>query len=441
MNTKSFSTKITTSFFIVIFLLSPTLLFSADRVVDASKLISRVSVSINPVSASFVEGSTFEVPILLDTRGVSINGVDVKINFDSSKLSIIKPSSGQSIIGVWVEPPSYDNTRGTASYVGVIPNGIVTKSGLIGTITFKAKATGRAVVTVRSNSSILLNDGVGTEAQVDLGRAEYSIIPKPPEGVVVYSETHPFSGDWYNNNSPVFSWDRDLGVSGFSYIIDTKPNTIPENTVLTSDTIKSYEKLSDGLWYFHIKAIKNGVWGTTGHFLVRIDTAPPAEFKPEANYLLAAPILAERALVSFFTTDNLSGIDHYEVGTIDKSQPLTESPVFIQSESPFQVPITVGGKLQVIVRAVDKAGNVRDESIDVRSQNAFSNFIKNYLVYILAGIILLGFVILVIHYTVGHHIIRHLKRMFQIIKKEEVEEILQKTNNIDKPDTENTRQD
>ena len=59
----------------------------------------------------------------------------------------------------------------------------------------------------------------------------------------------------------------------------------------------------------------------------RYDT--PADFKPKAEYLVAATIMVERTLVSFLTTDNLSGIDHYEVGVIDKSQPATESPVFL----------------------------------------------------------------------------------------------------------------
>jgi hypothetical protein len=79
---------------------------------------------------------------VLDTNGTSINGIEVRLNFDSDRLAIVQASTGQSIVGVWVEPPTYDNTRGTASYVGVIPNGIVTDSGVIGTITFRAKSAG-----------------------------------------------------------------------------------------------------------------------------------------------------------------------------------------------------------------------------------------------------------------------------------------------------------
>ena len=383
--------------------------------VNAMKLLPKVEVSLSPRSGSFVEGSTFEVPIIINTKNSSINGIEVVVIFDKNKLSVIKPSGGTSIIGIWVEPPKYDNERGMARYVGVIPDGITTKSGLIGTITFKALKTGNATVSIRSDSKILLNDGMGTEASADLGRANYEIITKAPDGVRIFSDTHPVQDDWYNNNSPVLSWDRDTDVDGFSYVLDNKFSTIPESTINTNDTSKGFTNLADGLWYFHVKAHKGGAkgeWGTTGHFLIRIDTAPPAEFKPEANYLLAATILAQRTLVSFFTTDNLSGVDHYEVGIIDKSQPLTVSPVFIQTESPFQVPVTDTSNLQVIVRAVDKAGNMRDESIEVRSSFSLLRFIKDYIIYI---ILILSFISYI---TISHF--RNRLRIMKKIKENEV---------------------
>lgn len=387
--------------------------------IQASQLLPHVEVSFAPQAGTFVEGSTFQVPILINTKGTSINGIDLKIGFDADRLSIVQPSNGKSIIGVWVEPPAYDNARGTASFVGVIPNGITTSSGLIGTITFIAKSPGRAVVNFKSNSAILVNDGLGSDATTNFGRAEYDVIPKPPEGVVIYSVTHPSESTWYNNNNPFFTWDKEPGVTGFSYVLDNKPSTIPENRVLTTETSKAYESLNDGLYYFHIKAIKNGAWGTTGTFLVRIDTTPPADFKPRAEYVVAAIIAVERTLLSFFTTDNLSGVDHYEVGIIDKSQPVTESPVFTVAESPFQVPLVGAGKLRVIVRAFDKAGNIKDESLDVQAPFVISQFITDYATYILLGILLLAMSMLLIHYLFGHKLLAHLRRALAIVKEEE----------------------
>jgi hypothetical protein len=385
---------------------------------NASQLVPRIEMGFSPRNGSFVEGSTFDIPVLINTRGASINGIELRLSFDRDRLEIVKPSSGQSIIGVWVEPPSYDNTRGLATYIGVIPNGITTSAGNVGTITFRAKRTGRAVVSVAATSKILLNDGQGTEAQVDFGRAEYVIITKAPDSVRIYSETHPYPSEWYNNDSPVIYWDTDEGVAGFSYVLDNQPATIPENENKGLSPTAAFEDLDDGLWYFHIKAYKNGVWGTTGHFLMRIDTAPPAEFKPEADYLLAAAALTERALVSFFTTDNLSGVDHYEVGIIDRNQPVTVSPAFVQAESPFQVPL-VSDDLNVIVRAVDKAGNIRDVAINIGPPSIISKFLKDNLVYILLAIILFGLVGLIFHYLYGHHIVRNLRRAFELAENEE----------------------
>ena len=392
--------------------------------VNASRFTPQVEVYFSPRSGSFIEGSTFDVPIYLNTNGESINSVDLNLNFDNSRLSIIRPAGGVSVIGVWVEPPNYDNSRGIASYVGVIPGGINTDAGLIANVTFQAKRTGQASLSFRSNSRILLNDGLGTEANVTLGRGVYSVLPAPPEGVNIYSDTHPFQSDWYNNNSPSISWDTEESVSGFSYVLDNTPNTIPDNEIESSSTSVGYEDLQDGLWYFHIKPTRSGVWGNTGHFLTRIDTTPPAEFTPEVNYLTAAPLFVERTLISFFTTDNLSGVDHYEVGVLNKADSTTVSPSFVRAESPFQVPLQKDQKLEVIVRAIDGAGNIRDVSIDVQAPFLYQKFIKENIIYILLILIGLGILLFLLHYVWGFmrhrvgYIARHSK-VFQKQKKED----------------------
>lgn len=405
------------SLFVVIVFASSPLYVSASHEVtlDAETLVPGVSISFSPRSGSFVEGSTFQVPIVLDTNGNSINGIEVRLNYDSERLAITQASTGQSIIGVWVEPPTYDNSRGTASYVGVVPGGVVTESGVIGTITFRAKSAGRAVVSVRSDSNILLNNGLGSPATVEKGRAEYAIITKPPAGVSVYSETHPSQSSWYNNNSPVIAWDHEQGILGYSYSIDNKPNTIPDNVISSTDSIKSFENLSDGLWYFHIKSNKNGVWGSTTHFLVRIDTTPPARFTPQVNYVLATVVSMTRTLVSFFTTDNLSGVERYEVGVIDKGAPATQSPAFVEAQSPFQISAPSEKGMTVVVRAIDRAGNVRDETVDVMPPSSFVRLIESNLIYLLFGAIALVIIGFLTRFYFGHHIETHVRRVIKVL--------------------------
>jgi len=390
----------------ILYLLLPIFLtgFSANaQNINTADIKSspRVEIFLSPRSGSFVEGSIFEVPVLVNTNSASIDEIKIKINFDKDKLAIVQPSSGKSIIDSWTESPMYNNTEGVINYVGTIPDGIVTSSGLIGTITFKALSSGQAVVSINSSSSILLKDELKTNAMLGLGRAEYNIIKKLHEGVGVFSETNPSEGKWYNNNNPIISWQQDDNVFGFSYVLDNKPFTIPDNTIDTEETTKPYENFSDDLWYFHIKAIKNNSWGNTSHFLFKIDTIPPAEFTPVVNNFSASAILAGRAFVSFFTTDNLSGVDYYEVGVINTNQPITDAPVFIETGSPFQVPVLRNTTQKIIVRAIDKAGNVREGYVEVNPPSTTWQLFNDNLIIILALTII--FVFIVVYSLIRRH--------------------------------------
>jgi Sec-independent protein translocase protein TatA len=70
------------------------------------------------------------------------------------------------------------------------------------------------------------------------------------------------------------------------------------------------------------------------------------------------------------------------------------------------------------VRAIDKAHNVRDVSVDVKPPILITKFIKQYIVYILLAIILIGLAALIMHYVFGHHIIRHIKEFKKLLNEE-----------------------
>ena len=394
-------------------------------------LIPKAEISITPPSGTFTQGSTFEVPMYLNTKGNKVGALELHIRFDPDTLAVVKPSGGSSIIGLWIEAPSYDNSRGTITLIGGVPNGIVTESGLIANITFQAKAAGSASVSVQDSSRILLADGVGSPADHASNRASYTIVAKPPGGVTVFSETHPLRDRWYNNPTISLSWTAEPGVTGYSIAIDDKPNTIPDNIPDTSSAAYSYESQPDGIRYFHIKALKGGIWSAPTDFPIRIDSEPPAQFDPEINYITAAVI--SRALVSYFTTDALSGLDHYEVGLIDKSKAATESPVFVRSESPYQIPFDSIENARLIVRAFDKAGNVRDASIDVSAPFMPVKFLVDHAVGVLTTLLLLAVLGFLLHSFIGHHVARHLRTIWKIAtnakKLEEIEKKDDQTTN------------
>jgi hypothetical protein len=380
--------------------------------IDASTLIPKSTLFLSPRTATLLEGSTMEISVFVNTENTSINTVQLDLTFDPTKMIIISPSNANSSIGIFIDPPTFSNTKGTLNLSGVITNGIKTKSGLLTTITFKAISTGRAVVSISKSSKVLANDGLGTEVETQFDRGNYNILPVPPAGPKVFSETHPFQNLWYNNHNPQIAWDKDPGVTDFSYILDDKPFTVPDNDVDSTNTVVSYQDLSDGIRYFHIKAKKQGVWGPTTNFIIRIDTAPPAEFKPKFQFLTSSS--TDGVIVSFFTTDILSGLDHYEVGVLSKNRTPDELPIFQQSDSPYQFLLPPEGA-RVTIRAFDRAGNSIDESIDITSLTGVYNFLKqNYIIVILLLILFFDFLF-------GHKVIPHLRRIIKAVRKEEKE--------------------
>ncbi len=376
-----------TKFVLVLFFLSLFFLFQPQEITAKGE----AKLFLSPATGSFLVGSTFDVSIVVDTDDVNINTVKADLSFPPDYLQIVLPSSGMSFISLWLEQPTYSNTKGTISFAGGKPEGIKTSSGIVSIITFRAIKAGEAVIKILPSSNVLAHDGKGTEILSTIINGSYVLKLKPAEGPKVFSNTHPDENFWYNNQNPIISWEEEPGFTDFSYVLDSFPQTIPDNNSDIQETTKAYENLANGLWYFHIKALKENIWGSPSHFLLRIDSTPPAKFKPKVEFLLAAVI--GRALVSFSTTDALSGVDHYGIAVIDKAEPPLESPVFIEAQSPYQLPNALSGDLRVIVRAVDKAGNVRDESVDVNLGGSIFARVQENIVTIFLVAIATAFII------------------------------------------------
>ncbi len=116
------------------------------------------------------------------------------------------------------------------------------------------------------------------------------------------------------------------------------------------------------------------MWGGVTHFALNIDTTPPAEFPIE---IFPYSVTSSRnPIIQFGTTDNLSGIDHYETKIIplDPNKAMAAGPedqtFFVEAQSPFITPPLELGSYDTIVLAYDKAGNFREATERLKITNA-----------------------------------------------------------------------
>jgi len=332
------------------------------------------SLYLSPSSGSFLAGSTFSVSIFLDTGGNEINVVFAELKFPPEILQVTSPAAGSSFFAEWLTPPNYSNERGIISFRGGVPGGITTSAGLVSSITFRTVASGKAKVEFTEGSRVLLHTDKGTDILVTTINGEYHILVPPPEGPRVFSPTHPNPDIWYSDSTPSFSWEKEGGVTDFSWSFDQNPQGRPDGVSEGEATLISFPEVADGIWYFHIRQKKEGIWGKTSHVQIRIDITPPKDFIPRVETYTR--LIGYQTMVYFETTDDFSGVDHYEVSLIDLSAREPSRSFFTEEISPYRVPFKKAGKYNAIIKAVDRAGNTRESEARFRLVTPFISYIE-----------------------------------------------------------------
>ncbi len=340
-----------------IFFLFSVLFFNIVQAGDGAALYLEAS------SGKFSVNSTFTVSLYIDTVGKAVNAIEADLKFPPDKLQVISPATNNSLFSIWFGVPSYSNSEGTINLKGGTPSpGINTNKGLIATITFRVKSTGQAKIFFTDNSKVLANDGQATDILSEKKDSTFILVLPPPTGPVVSSPTHPDQNQWVANNNPIFTWNKDIKIDGFSYILDKDSLTIPDDMVDSKDNRVKVKVLEDGSSFFHIKARSvNGSWGGVSHYQVLIDRTIPAKFRININP--GNYTVDHRPYINFITTDNASGIDYYDL----KITPTM--PLFIKATSPYQSPELPFGEYDVLIRAYDKAGNFTESKTILKIVN------------------------------------------------------------------------
>ena len=330
---------------------------------------------VSPISGTLSVGGTTQVFLRVDSGGKAINAVEGVLSFDPAILHVQSVSVIGSIFTMRVQEPSFSNAAGTIQFNGVVLNpGFTGAAGNLLTVTLQAVAPGTARLAWVSGS-VLANDGQGTDLLTEKDGASFTVVggtPSPaPSRTPAQTPTAvttpapllpqvvvPDPTAWYNGKTLTLRWALPAAVSAVSYLIDPKPDGNPGNRSDGRVASASFTDLPEGKTYFHIKFMRNGVWGPIAHVALNIDNTPP---EPFVMTRLDTDPQNPRPVISCPVTDALSGVASHEMRADDGAW----FDVPHGGEEAVQMPPLAPGAHEISMRVYDMAGNVRESSLTV----------------------------------------------------------------------------
>lgn len=119
------------------------------------------SLSLISEKSSYKVGDEILISLKVDTSEKLINTISGNINFSEDFFDVQSINNGDSFLTIWVKRPVISNT-GEISFAGGVPHGFSGQSGNVFSFVLKSKKIGEVTISIK-NTTILLNDGLGTE--------------------------------------------------------------------------------------------------------------------------------------------------------------------------------------------------------------------------------------------------------------------------------------
>lgn len=153
---------------------------------------SAAMLTLRPSTGTYYAGDTFSIAVIVSSPNQSINAASGILEYPTMLLDVVSVAKSNSILDQWLPPgakgPVIDRTKGIITFEGVGTGGYKGSAGDVFTVTFKAKVAGNAKL-LFTKSSILANDGLGTNVATASGTATISLLPAPATSEPVPSET------------------------------------------------------------------------------------------------------------------------------------------------------------------------------------------------------------------------------------------------------------
>lgn len=253
------------------------------------------TLEVTPASGQYHVGDTIKARVTVSSDDTSINAVSGSISFSKDTLNITSISKSASIITLWAQEPKYSNTSGTASFEGVTLNGYQGSGATVVTFYFKVIAEGNGVISIGNSSSVLANDGSGTNVLENKSGAQYtfsaaSVTPTPIENTGITVSLVPKE----NPSDP---------QTQFTVVAETKKIGLP--------------------------------------YSVQIDTGTPIQWQDDGSHLYVTDALLPGSHTIIFTTKDTHGKD------ISGSATFTINPILKPQITDYQTNNTEGQFLVV----------------------------------------------------------------------------------------------
>lgn len=331
------------------------------HITKPSYLLYNSILKISPEQGIIDKNFRHRAAIMIEPGGEPINGVTAIINFDPKIIQVDDIITINSFCNpdTFLEK-SIDNDIGQIN-ISCITAGssFLEREGIVAELLINPIKVGDFELTFDKSSRVLAKDGLSTDVlRLTIGGyyqiKDYTALDDDTDKLLVFSTSHPNGARWYNTRNINLSWAGQSN-SQYSYLLDQAADSIPDEKYLTAKNNINLIANTDGIWYFHIKQIKNNKAGPTSHLKIKIDTTPPefTEIFASQTTIKTGDIVR----LMFASKDELSPKQSHYI-QIDKG-------IFLPVVSPVYIPFTDSGQHQITVRVYDQANNFSEHKIAI----------------------------------------------------------------------------
>ncbi len=227
-------------------------------------------------------------------------------------------------------------------------------------------------------TQVLANDGLGTNVLRAMTGGSYRFVQSNSARFpfLLFSPSHPNETRWYNKNAATLVWaSRESGLR-YRYALTLSPDAPDDlnKRELTENTSAFFSNLTNGTYYFHIIAEREGNIKEHERHRILVDITPPDS--PSIKVSQTEIVSGEIIRFELNGNDDLSGLQKNFYVRVDGG-------VFLPVGSPLFTTFPPG-KHTVTVRVFDVAGNFSETSVEIKVHdlNYGAYFMRNLLPFL-----------------------------------------------------------